>query len=109
MAEDKIRLGGMALANGVLVHGPQSWACAVRTADGELKVAAELKRFRAREVDATRCLRGPARIAEVFALLPAGAPPAARGEAAVRAAARCSRRWSATAVAVQAVERARRA
>jgi len=26
--EDKIRLGGMALVNGVLVHGPSSWACA---------------------------------------------------------------------------------
>ncbi|MDX6471747.1 MAG: hypothetical protein QOK22_563, partial [Gaiellaceae bacterium] len=27
MSEEKIRLGGMALANGVLVHGPSSWAC----------------------------------------------------------------------------------
>ena len=35
---EKIRLGGMALANGVLVHGPTAWACAVRTDDGELKV-----------------------------------------------------------------------
>ena len=32
--KDKVRLGGMALANGVLVHGPTSWACAVRTDDG---------------------------------------------------------------------------
>ena len=31
MAEEKVRLGGMALANGVLVHGPTSWAAAVRT------------------------------------------------------------------------------
>ena len=67
--EDKIRLGGMALVNGVLVHGPHSWACAVRTADGELKVAAEYKRFRAAEVT-NPLLRGPARIAEVFSLLP---------------------------------------
>ena len=37
----------MALANGVLVHGPQAWACAVRTDDGELKVVARRKRFRA--------------------------------------------------------------
>jgi len=36
MAEDKIRLGGMALANGVLVHGPTAWACAIRTPEGEL-------------------------------------------------------------------------
>lgn len=67
--EEKIRLGGMALVNGVLVHGPSSWACAVRGADGELKVAAEYKRFRAADV-ANPLLRGPARIAEVFGLLP---------------------------------------
>ena len=30
MAEEKLRLGGMALANGVLVHGPNAWACAVQ-------------------------------------------------------------------------------
>jgi uncharacterized protein YqhQ len=67
--EDKIRLGGMALVNGVLVHGPTSWACAVRTADGELKVASEYKAFRAAEIG-NPLLRGPARIAEVFSLLP---------------------------------------
>ncbi len=66
---DKIRLGGMALVNGVLVHGPNAWACAVRTADGELKVAAEHKHLRAAAVR-NPLLRGPARIAEVFALLP---------------------------------------
>jgi len=59
----------MALANGVLVHGPRAWACAVRTADGELKVVARRKRFRAADVR-NPLLRGPARIAEVFALLP---------------------------------------
>ena len=68
MAE-KVRLGGMALVNGVLVHGPHAWACAVRTDDGELKVAAEYKRLRAAEVE-NPILRGPARLAEVFALLP---------------------------------------
>jgi uncharacterized protein YqhQ len=66
---ETVRLGGMALANGVLVHGPRAWACAVRTADGELKVVAREKRFRAAEVR-NPLLRGPARIAEVFALLP---------------------------------------
>src|SRR3954470_7295772 len=59
----------MALANGVLVHGPKAWACAVRTEDGELKVVARRKRFRAAEVRSP-FLRGPARLAEVFALLP---------------------------------------
>ena len=69
MSEDKVRLGGMALANGVLVHGPRAWACAVRTPDGELRVVARRKRLRASEVT-NPLLRGPARLAEVFALLP---------------------------------------
>jgi uncharacterized protein YqhQ len=67
--DEKIRLGGMALANGVLVHGPSSWACAIRTEDGELRVASDHKRLRAAGVR-NPLLRGPARIAEVFALLP---------------------------------------
>ena len=67
--DEKVRLGGMALANGVLVHGPSAWACAIRTADGELKVASEYKRLQAARIR-NPFLRGPARIAEVFALLP---------------------------------------
>jgi uncharacterized protein YqhQ len=67
--DEKIRLGGMALTNGVLVHGPHAWACAVRSDDGELKVASEYKGFRAAEVK-NPILRGPARIAEIFAVLP---------------------------------------
>lgn len=69
MAEEKLRLGGMALANGVLVHGPNAWACAVRTPDGTLKQAAAYKRFRAAQVEQP-LLRGPARVLELFALLP---------------------------------------
>jgi uncharacterized protein YqhQ len=69
VSEDKVRLGGMALANGVLVHGPNAWACAVRTEDGQLKVVARRKRLRAAAVT-NPLLRGPARLAEVFALLP---------------------------------------
>src|SRR4051812_50089326 len=69
MAEEKIRLGGMALPNGVLVHGPTSWACAVRLPGGRLKVATGAKRFRAANVERP-LLRGPARVAELFALLP---------------------------------------
>jgi uncharacterized protein YqhQ len=67
--EEKVRLGGMALANGVLVHGPTSWACAVRTADGEIKVESRLKRTFASGVKSP-LLRGPARLAEAFAVLP---------------------------------------
>jgi len=77
MAE-KIRLGGMALPNGVLVHGPSSWACAIRHADGRLEVASDYKRFRAD--DSTPLLRGPAKLLEALAVLPAlrRALPAAR-------------------------------
>jgi uncharacterized protein YqhQ len=69
MAE-KLRLGGMALRNGVLVHGPTAWGCAVRLPDGSLKVAAERKRFVASEIK-NPLLRGPARLAEALAVLPA--------------------------------------
>src|SRR5689334_25167975 len=60
----------MALLNGVLVHGPSSWACAVRTKDGELKVASDYKRLRGISVRSP-LLRGPARLAEAFAVIPA--------------------------------------
>jgi uncharacterized protein YqhQ len=66
---EMVRLGGMALSNGVLVHGPQSWACAVRLEDGSLKVVARRKRIQASRVSSP-LLRGPARLAEAFALLP---------------------------------------
>jgi uncharacterized protein YqhQ len=59
----------MALPNGVLVHGPTAWACAIRLPDGTLRVAAERKRFRAADVR-NPVLRGPAKLAEVFAFLP---------------------------------------
>ena len=71
MAEDTIRLGGMALQNGVLVHGPTSWGCAVRDADGTLHVASGRKPHLA-PVARRRMpiLRGPIILAEAFALLP---------------------------------------
>src|SRR5258708_16619810 len=69
MSEQKIRLGGMALPNGVLVHGPNSWACAIRHPDGRLEVASARKRFRASSVNSP-LLRGPARLAEAMAILP---------------------------------------
>jgi uncharacterized protein YqhQ len=68
MADERLRLGGMALANGVLVHGPTAWACAVRH-DGGLKVAGAPKRLVASEVNLP-FLRGPARLLEAFSVLP---------------------------------------
>jgi uncharacterized protein YqhQ len=74
-----VRLGGMALSNGVLVHGPTAWACAIRDGDGRIRVAARRKRIAASRVTSP-ALRGPARILEAFALLPQvkRALPAAR-------------------------------
>ena len=69
MGDDKIRLGGMALQNGVLVHGPTAWAVAVRTPEGELKVASGRKRVRGAGVT-NPFLRGPARLLDAFLLLP---------------------------------------
>ena len=69
MSQGKIRLGGMALQNGVLVHGPTSWAAAVRDENGELHVASGKKPRFGDSVD-TPMLRGPLRLAEAFALLP---------------------------------------
>src|SRR5690348_16844096 len=68
--DEKVRLGGMALANGVLVHGPTAWACAVRTDDGRLKVVARKKWLIGSKVSSP-LVRGPARLAEAFAFLPA--------------------------------------
>jgi uncharacterized protein YqhQ len=66
---EKLRLGGMALANGVLVHGPTAWAVAIRNADGELEVASRKKKLLASRVK-NPLLRGPARLLEALALLP---------------------------------------
>lgn len=59
----------MALANGVLVHGPTGWGAAVRDADGEIRSASGPKPRFAPGVQ-TPFLRGPLRLAEAFALLP---------------------------------------
>jgi uncharacterized protein YqhQ len=66
---ETIRLGGMALQNGVLVHGPTAWGCAVRDGEGELHVASGRKPRFGPTVTAP-ILRGPLRLAEAFALLP---------------------------------------
>jgi uncharacterized protein YqhQ len=66
-----LRLGGMALRNGLLIHGPTSWAAAARDQDGEIQVASGRKPVLAPEL-AVRVplLRGPLRLAEAFLLIP---------------------------------------
>ena len=66
------RLGGMALANGLLVHGPRHWAAAVRDEDGRLIIASGRKRLlRAGRLTDLPIARGLARLGEAFAVLPA--------------------------------------
>jgi uncharacterized protein YqhQ len=71
MTDDKLRLGGMALRNGLLVHGPTHWAAAVRTKDGQVKVASGPKpRLRAGGIERVPGLRGVAKLAEAMAVIP---------------------------------------
>ncbi len=61
----------MALQNGVLVHGPTAWACAVRDGEGDLRVASGRKPHLAPAVrQRYPVLRGPIALVEAFALLP---------------------------------------
>jgi uncharacterized protein YqhQ len=66
-----IRLGGMALRNGLLIHGPTHWAAAVRDSDGAIQVASEPKPVLApRLTGRVPLLRGPIRLAEAMAVVP---------------------------------------
>ena len=67
-----IRLGGMAMRNGLLVHGPTHWAAAARnSATGEVDVASGPKpNFGGNLVAKVPLLRGPVRMAEAFAVIP---------------------------------------
>ena len=69
--DDKLRLGGMALRNGLLVHGPTHWAAAVRTKDGELKVASGRKpRLAGSLAERIPGLRGVLKLGEALAVIP---------------------------------------
>jgi uncharacterized protein YqhQ len=79
-APAKLRLGGMALRNGLLVHGPTHWAAAVRRPDGTVGVASGRKpRIRAAAADLPGA-RGVVRLGEAMAVIPLvkRALPAAR-------------------------------
>jgi uncharacterized protein YqhQ len=69
MSEDKLRLGGMALRNGLLVHGPTHWAAAVRDTAGEVVVASGRKP-RVEAADGVPGVRGVVRLGEAFAVIP---------------------------------------
>lgn len=66
-----MRLGGMALRNGLLIHGPTHWAAAVRGPDGAIQVASARKPELAPRLAARLPgLRGPLKLAEALAVLP---------------------------------------
>ena len=74
MAEDpkpeKLRLGGMALRNGLLVHGPTHWAAAVRNAAGEVEVASGRKPRLTGRVESVPGARGVVKLAEAMWVIP---------------------------------------
>jgi uncharacterized protein YqhQ len=69
--DEPIRLGGMALRNGLLIHGPTSWAAAARASDGSIEVASGPKPgFGQGRLGSIPGLRGPLRLAEAIAVVP---------------------------------------
>ena len=67
----RVRLGGMALRNGLLIHGPTSWAVAARAPDGSIQSAAGPKpTFTPGRLGEIPLLRGPLRLAEALAVVP---------------------------------------
>jgi uncharacterized protein YqhQ len=71
VSDEKLRLGGMALRNGLLVHGPTHWAAAVRTRDGEIAVASGRKPdLGSTAAERVPGLRGVVKLAEAVAVIP---------------------------------------
>ncbi len=79
--DDKLRLGGMALRNGLLVHGPTHWAAAIRRPEGSVEVASGRKpSLGGKRLEGIPGVRGVAKLAEAMAVIPLvkRALPAAR-------------------------------
>jgi uncharacterized protein YqhQ len=67
---ETLRLGGMALRNGLLVHGPTHWAAAVRAADGSIGVASGPKPRVTGIATTVPGARGVIRLSEAIAVIP---------------------------------------
>ena len=71
MAEPKkLRLGGMALRNGLLVHGPEHWAAAIRRADATIAVGSGPKPRVRGAIGSIPGMRGVVRLGEAMAVIP---------------------------------------
>ena len=67
---EKLRLGGMALRNGLLVHGPTHWAAAIRTPTGAVEVASGRKPRHRGRVENVPGARGIVKLGEAMLVLP---------------------------------------
>ena len=65
-----LRLGGMALGNGLLVHGPTSWAAAIRAQDGSIRTASGRKPRAPASVDRVPGARGVVKLGEAMVVIP---------------------------------------
>jgi uncharacterized protein YqhQ len=65
-----LRLGGMALRNGLLVHGPTQWAAAVRRTDGTIGVASGRKPRVRGPIESVPGARGVVRLGEAMLVIP---------------------------------------
>ena len=69
--DGELRVGGMALENGLLLHSPRYWAAAIREEDGEVTVASGAKSvLGAAGRSRLPLVRGVLRLADALALLP---------------------------------------
>lgn len=67
---DRLRMGGMALENGLLVYGPKHWSAAVRDKQGEIVVKTGRVPRMGGPINAVPGLRGVARLAESMVVVP---------------------------------------
>lgn len=67
---ERLRLGGMALRNGLLVHGPTHWSVAARRKNGTIGVASGRKPQLRRAASGVPLVRGVASIGEAMAVIP---------------------------------------
>lgn len=67
---DRLRMGGMALENGLLVYGPQYWAAAVRTKSGAIRVESGRVPRVGGPINNVPGARGVVRLAESMVVVP---------------------------------------